>query len=204
MDRARPHCLLLVFLPFPQDSRQLAPAQSPERIHRVRSSPGRSGFDGDKFLALFADCVTVRRLSMVLGERTLKGLIGRNDRTVNDFDSLGRSRGLIVGRAASLPVRLVSWRESKWQASTSPYGKPPHPRPLPAMGGGGTMNGASCLLSSLCSHFSKISITYARNNSPCTAPRRTLVRALEKVSIVTTRVNTSRTALAGSRPRTTV
>jgi hypothetical protein len=52
--------------------------------------PHLGGFDGDKFLALFADCVTVRRLSMSLGEKTLKALIGRNDGTVINVDTLGQ------------------------------------------------------------------------------------------------------------------
>jgi Protein of unknown function (DUF1559) len=68
------------------------PWTKPEDIpyDAAKPLPPLGGFDGDKFLALFADCVTVRRLSMTLGERTLKGLIGRNDRTVIDLDTLGR------------------------------------------------------------------------------------------------------------------
>ncbi|HEV8000465.1 MAG TPA: hypothetical protein VGP63_11340 [Planctomycetaceae bacterium] len=52
--------------------------------------PALGGFDGDQFLALFADCVTVRRLSTQLGEKTLKVLIERNDATVINVDTLGQ------------------------------------------------------------------------------------------------------------------
>ncbi len=74
------------------EAKRNIPWTKPEDIpyDPAKPLPHLGGFDGDKFLALFADCVTVRRLSMQLGERTLRGLVGRNDRTVIDLDTLGQ------------------------------------------------------------------------------------------------------------------
>jgi hypothetical protein len=74
------------------EAKRNIPWTKPEDIpyDPAKPLPALGGFDGDQFLAQFADCVAVRRLSMRLGERTLKGLIGRNDRTVIDLDTHGR------------------------------------------------------------------------------------------------------------------
>jgi hypothetical protein len=74
------------------EAKRNIPWTKPEDIpyDRTKPLPAFGGFAGDKFLALFADCVTVRQLSLELGEKTLRGLIGRDDRTAIDLDSLGR------------------------------------------------------------------------------------------------------------------
>jgi len=75
------------------EAKRSIPWTKPEDIPYDPTKPlpalGGWGFDNDKFLALFADG-TVRQFSMQLGERTLKALIGRNDGTVIDVDSLSR------------------------------------------------------------------------------------------------------------------
>jgi hypothetical protein len=72
------------------EAKRNIPWTKPEDIpyDPAKPLPPLGGFDGDKFLALFADCVTVRRLSMQLGEKNLKTLIGRNDATVINLDTL--------------------------------------------------------------------------------------------------------------------
>jgi len=74
------------------EAKRNIPWTKPEDIpyDPAKPLPPLGGFDGDKFLALFADCVTVRRLSTQLGERTIKALIGRGDGTVIDLDKLER------------------------------------------------------------------------------------------------------------------
>jgi hypothetical protein len=73
------------------EAKRNIPWTKPEDIpyDPAKPLPALGGFDGDKFLALFANG-TVRQLSMRLDERTLKALIGRNDRTVIDLDTLGQ------------------------------------------------------------------------------------------------------------------
>ncbi len=73
------------------EAKRNIPWTKPEDIpyDPAKPLPPLGGFDGDKFLALFANG-TVRQFSMRLDERTLKALIGRNDRTVIDVDSLSR------------------------------------------------------------------------------------------------------------------
>ena len=77
---------------LPVEAKRDIPWTKPEDIpyDPAKPLPRLGGFEGDKFLALFANCSTIRRLSMSLGEKTLRALIGRNDATVINVDTLGQ------------------------------------------------------------------------------------------------------------------